>query len=701
MVRRTTRCWTTMRWVQGRGAVRARRSVVALLVAVGAAWAETPPAPLTQLPYTPSLDLASLDRTVDPCTDFYRYSCGGWLANNPLPPDRSRFSVYGKLFQENLQYLWGLLEQAARVDAQRTPLETQIGDYFAACIDQPARDAKGASPLQPALEALARVDSSAGLVEWWAARHREGTGLLFGFFAQQDPADARRVIATLDAGGLGLPNRDYYLATEGEAAELRAAYQRHVERMLTLIDVPAAEAASDARAVLRIETALARAGLSEVERRDPHRLHNPTTRERLVSRHPRLDWNRFFTGVGAPDFQQLNVLEPKFFAALERQLRTVPPADWKAYLRWHLLAAAAPELSEPLVQADFEFYGQTLRGQKARAPRWRTCVESVDQLLGEALGRVFVERTFPPEAKAGAQAMSRFVVQAMAARLDQLDWMGDATRQAAHTKLQALRTKIGYPDRWRDLSGIEVRRDDHYGNTQRAARFEAARDLRKIGQPVDRDEWEMSAPTVNAYYQPLLNDMNFPAGVLLPPLYDLKLDDAPNYGNTGSTIGHELTHGFDDEGRQYDANGNLRDWWTKRDARAFRQRAECLVKQYGAYPIVDQLTINSRLTLGEDLADLGGTILAYEAWRLATQTQRLAPVDGFTPDQRFFIGFAQWACEQETLESMRVNAKTNPHSPGRYRINGVVVNMPEFAAAFGCREGQPMVKPEAERCRVW
>ena len=470
-------------------------------------------------------------------------------------------------------------------------------------------------------------------------------------------------------------------------------------RTLELLGDPAPAAAAAAATVLRLETELAKASLTQVDKRDPYKLFHRMSLAELEKITPSFRWREYLRAAGAPGIATVNVTEPAFYAEVEKLLASEPLAAWRDYLRWHLAGAASPYLAAPLRDAAFDFYGRTLEGLEQPPPRWRSCVEWVDRDLGEALGKVFVEATFEPETKAEIERMVGFIEAAMADRIRALDWMSPETKVRAFAKLGAMRNKIGYPEKWRDYSALPVARGDFFANVAAAARFENARQLGKIGKPVDRGEWGMTPPTVNAYYNPSMNDMNFPAGVLMPPLYDARLDAAPTYGNTGGTIGHELTHGFDDEGRQFDAEGNLKDWWTAADAEAFVARAQCVVDQYAQYPIVDDLKINSRLTLGEDVADLGGTILAWEAWKKATAGQTLEPRDGLTPEQRFFVGYAQWDCSQQRPELLRIYAATNPHSPGVWRINGVVANMPEFARAFQCRAGQPMVRENV--CRIW
>ena len=656
--------------------------------------------PLSELPYTPSLDVPSLDKSVDPCTDFYQFSCGGWTASNPIPPDQAAWSVYGKLEEENLQYLWGVLEDDARPSSDRTPVQQKIGDYFAACMDTSAIESLGAKPLRPLLDEIRAIKTKEDLIAFLAKEHPRnyGSGFLFGFGADQDFGDATQVIAYAHAGGIGMPDRDYYTKTDAKSKELRAKYLAHVTKMLELTGETKAQAAKDAATTMRIETALAKAALTRVEKRDPYNLYHKMSVADFSKLAPSLDWKRYLAGSGITTVQTINVTEPKFFKALNKEVNDVPLADWKAYLRWQAVHVRAPYLSKSFVTEDFNFYRKTLRGVTEQPPRWKQCVRYVDRDLGEALGEDFVRRTFTPDTKQRTVDMTQRIEKAMENEINGLDWMTAPTKQKALEKLHAIANKVGYPDRWRDYSPVEVTRGDFIGNVTRATVFESKRELAKIGKPVDRGEWGMTPPTVNAYYNPQMNDINFPAGVLQPPLFDPKLDDAPNYGNTGSTIGHELTHGFDDEGRQFDGQGNLKDWWTAADAKAFEERVQCVRDQYAQYTVIDDIKINSKLTAGEDVADIGGTLLAYIAWKDAdpNETQER---DGFTPDQRFFIGFAQWACENQRPENLRANAITNPHSPGRYRINGIVSNLPEFARAFKCGENAPMVSKKV--CKIW
>ena len=651
------------------------------------------------MPYSPSLDVRSLDRSVDPCVDFYKFSCGGWEKNNPIPADQAGWSVYAKLANDNQQFLWGILEDDAKAQ-NRTPIQQKVGDYFEACMNTSAIDAQGDRPVLAELSAIDALKTRAEVAAALARLHHEYPG---GFFFNsgtgQDAIDSSLMIVELGAGGLGLPDRDYYTKTDEKSVKIREQYVAYIQQLLTLAGESAEPAKADADATLKIETALAKASLTRVQRRDPHATYHMETIEELSKQTPSIDWPVYFKVQGAPGITRLNVSQPEFMKALETELTTENVAALRGYLRFHLLAAAAPYLAHPYEQASFDFFSKTLRGVPAMPPRWKTCTRAVDRNLGEALGQEFVHRTFSADTKAKTQLMTEQIETAMQHEIENLDWMSPATKAEALRKLHAIRNKIGYPEKWRDYSALEVKPDDYFGDALRAHRFEDARRWNKLGKPVDRDEWGMTPPTVNAYFSPQMNDINFPAGVLQPPLYDTKEDDAPNYGNTGATIGHELTHAFDDEGRQFDAKGNLRDWWTPEDAKGFEDRINCVRDQYAGYVIVDDIHINSKLTSGEDVADIGGTLLAYIAWKKQTEGQTLAPADGFAPDQRFFVGMAQWACENERAENLRVSAITNPHSPGFARINGVVSNMPEFQKAFNCKAGQPMVhKPT---CHVW
>ena len=674
---------------------------LAVLLASTAARADSPDTPLHRLPYTPGLDVAAMDRAANPCEDFYQYACGGWLRSNPIPADQASWDVYRKVAQDNERFLWGILEEAARPEAKRSAIQRKIGDYFAACMDEARVETLGAKPLARDLGRIARLRSKSELPKLLAQlEEANGSGgYFFGFGSRQDFADANQVIAFATHGGLGLPDRDYYLKDDERMRAMRDAYVAHVTRMFALLGDGPDVARAEAQTVMRIETALAMASLARVDRRDPYKLFHKLDRPALAALTPAFDWNAYLATLRLAHIRVVNVTQPDFLEAVSREIAQLPLDDIKVYLRWHVAHDAAPYLSAAFVNESFAFFSKTLRGVPQLKPRWKRCVGLVDDQLGEALGQEFVRRAFSADSKARTLRITRQVEEAMRRDIESLDWMGPATKREALAKLETIVNKIGYPDKWRDYSSVVVKRGDFFGNVQRAQLFESHRQLAKIGRPVDRGEWHMTPPTVNAYYDAQLNDINFPAGVLQPPLFDPRMDDAPNYGDTGGTIGHELTHGFDDQGRKFDASGNLRDWWTKEDAQAFDSRAQCIVDQYAKYVVVDDIRINSKLTQGEDIADLGGLLLAWMAWKAETANAKLEPRDGLTPGQRFFVGYAQWACGNDRPENQRVRAVTDPHSPPKYRVNGLVVNMPEFAEAFSCKPAQAMVAEK--RCRVW
>ena len=658
--------------------------------------------PLTSFPYTPVLDVTSMDKTADPCVDFFQYTCGGWQKHNPIPPDQSRWDVYAKMEQDNRRVLWGILDKLATQTDGRSVPQQKIGDAFAACTNENLTESLGARPMQPLLDRIAAMKTKKDLPAVLASLQLAtgDDGLFFGFGSAQDYADSTRVIAFATQGGLGMPDRDYYLKTDARSRELREKYVAHVARMFALMGDSEAEAKANASVVMSIETALAKGSLTLVEQRDPQKLFHPGNQRKLQALTPAFAWKPYLETLGVAGNDRYNISEPRFFQALDFQLRMRKLDDLKTYLRWHVAHVSAPFLSKAFVNENFDYFRKTLRGVPELTPLWQRCVALVDAQIGEALGQEFVKLTFGPELKAKTLHMTQQIQAAMESEIRNLDWMGPQTKEKALVKLHGIVNKIGYPDKWRDYSALVIKRDDLLGNVERGDEFEARRQLAKIGKPVDHSEWGMTPPTVNAYYDPQMNDINFPAGVLQPPLFDAKLDDAPNYGNTGSTIGHELTHGFDDEGRQFDAKGNLKNWWTKKDADEFNKRTTCLTDQYGKYVVIDDVHINSKLTLGEDLADFGGLVLAIIAWK-GEMAAHPAPqaIDGFTPDQRFFIGMAQWACSNDRPEQLRLQAATNPHSPNRYRINGLVANFKEFEQAFSCKPGQPMAP--VTRCKVW
>ena len=646
--------------------------------------------------HSPIINLNNMDSAVDPCTDFYTYACGGWLKKNPIPPDKTSWGLGSKLDDDNRALLRQILEEAAAA-GPADPAQKKIGDYYSACMDEKAIEAAGTAPLKSSLDRINGMRSKRDIAR--VAASMPSQSILFDFESDQDFKDSTQVIAQVDQDGLGLPDRDYYVKTDAKSVELRQAYLVHVQKMFELLGDSPTVAASEAQAVMRIETVLANGSLTQVERRDPKLLYHKMTREQLEALAPAFQWKEYFSETGQPGVQTLNVAAPEFFKAMNAVLEKEDLESWKAYLRWHLVHANAPYLSAAFVNADFDFFGKTLGGAQELEPRWKRCVSYTDNHLGEALGQAYVQRAFSPEAKRRAQEMVKEIEQAMERDIQSLSWMSPETKQKALEKLHAVANKIGYPDKWRDYSSLTVARDDEMGNVLRARTFEFNRQLGKIGKPVDRGEWGMTPPTVNAYYNPQINDINFPAGILQPPFFDPSADDAPNYGDMGATIGHELTHGFDDEGRQFDAQGNLRDWWTPVDGKQFEQRASCVSDQYSQYVAVDDIKVNGQLTMGENVADLGGLMLAYMAWQDETRGKKLEPIDGLTPAQRFFVGYGQGWCSNTRDETKRMYATIDPHSPDKYRANGVVSNSPEFQQAFQCKAGSPMVREN--RCRVW
>jgi endothelin-converting enzyme/putative endopeptidase len=663
-------------------------SVVALPIAAALTYAQTAS--------QSGLELAALNRSIDPCADFYQFACGGWLASNPIPADRSRWGRFDELQERNSEILRRVLEQAA---AGRDPASKKIGDYYATCMDEQTINRRGAGPLAPDLKNIAALQNVDRLPELLAELHKIGVNALFGFGAEADFKDASTVIGIAGQGGMGLPDRDYYLRDDAKSVDIRKQYVEHVTKMLTLAGAPAGQAAADAATVMRVETALARAALDIVARRSPENMYHKMTIGELQALTPRFGWTRYLRAIAAPNVTAINVTEPEFFRGLDRLVATTPLDQLRTYLRWQLVHQNAVILSTPFVDENFRFYSGTLQGIQAQRPRWKRCVDYVDADLGEALGQAFVKETFGERAKADTLKMVHEIETALEKDFQTLDWMTEETKSQAFAKLHALTDKIGYPDRWRDYSALTIERGDAVGNSQRANAFEFHRQLSKIGKPLDKTEWSMTPPTVNAYFNPLQNNINFPAGILQPPFYSASHDPAVNFGGAGAVIGHELTHGFDDQGRQFDAQGNLKDWWTAADAKAFDDRSSCFVNQYGSYTAVDDVKLNGKLTLGENTADNGGLRLALMAYTASLVDSPAQTLDGFQPEQRVFMGWAQVWCENRRPEYERLQAQTNPHSPGRYRVNGVMSNMPEFQKAFSCKNDAPMVK--GAQCRVW
>jgi putative endopeptidase len=660
----------------------------------------------TTVPVKPKLfDASAIDKTADPCTDFFQYACGAWIKNNPIPSDRTRWGRFDALADYNTYSLYAELKTAA--DKPKDALQKQFGDYFAACMDTSTIDKEGAKPLEPQLKAIDALKSIHDLAAFNAAQDRRGGGAFFGVGITQDQKDSSQQIAATGQGGLTLPDRDYYLNQTPRYKEIRAQYQAHVEAMFQLVGDTPAQAATEAANVLWIETQLAIGSMDRVEMRDPAKRYHIMTIAEVQKLSPDFDWSTYLKGIDVPA-KTLNVSSPGYVTTVEYELSHGTLSAIKSYMRWHAIHSAAPYLAKPFEEANFDFFSRTLNGQKEQQPRWKRCVRMTDRALGEAVGQDWVKVNFPPSAKDNMEKLVHSLEAAMAEDLKTLPWMSDATKIEARKKLDAIADKIGYPDHWRDYSSIEVKRDDLLGNITRADGFERKRNLAKFGKPVDPTEWGMTPPTVNAYYSPPQNNINFPAGILQPPFYDNNLDAAVNFGGIGVVIGHEMTHGFDDQGAKYDLHGNVRQWMTDDDLAKFKQRSECYAKEYDGFQVAPGQNLNGHLTLGENSADNAGIRIAYQALMktLDTPGDASEPLyldgkrDGYTPSQRFFIAYGQLWCENQTEQAARVSAKTDPHSNGHWRIDGVVQNFDEFGKAFGCKLGSPMM-PASGGCRTW
>jgi endothelin-converting enzyme/putative endopeptidase len=643
-------------------------------------------------------DPASIDRAIDPCTDFYQYACGTWIKSNPIPSDQASWGRFSELNERNRLILREILEAAAA--AKTRDADTQkIGDYYAACLDEKAIEAKGIAVLKTEFARIDAMKSTQDLAEVLAHLHRLGVNVLFNFSSGQDFKDSNAVIGNADQGGLGLPERDFYFRDDERTVATRKEYVAHLTRLLKLMGVPDAQAAQQADDVMKLETAMAKASMDVTSRRDPTAVYHMMTLAKFEGLSDSFAWSKYFAALKAPKMDNINVVVPDFFTAQQTLLRSESLAVWKTYLKLHLVVGQSEMLPKAFDDEVFAFNGTFLAGQKEQKARWKRCVAAVDGDLGEALGKAYVEKTFGADGKARTLEMVKKIEASMAKDLEQLTWMTPETKKKAEEKLAAVTNKIGYPDSWRDYSALTIVKGDAMGNSLRANEFEFNRQLQKIGKPVDRLEWQMTPPTINAYYDPQMNNINFPAGILQPPFFDKKADDAENLGAIGMVIGHELTHGFDDEGRQFDAKGNLEDWWTEADAKAFEAKANCLVDEYSGFVVGKGVHLNGKLTLGENTADNGGIRLAYMALMNVLAAKTLPPQDGFTAEQRFFLSFGQEWCSNTTPEIEQLRAQTDGHSMDRYRVNGVVSNLPEFQKAFGCPAGKPMVSAKA--CRVW
>ena len=651
----------------------------------------------------PGLDKSLMDTSADPCVDFYRYACGNWSKLHPIPSDSPNSDQFYNLEQYNRQVLRGILEKAASGGADRDADTQKIGDYYASCMDDEAIQRRGLAPLEDELERINQLSSKDQLPELLAHYQLINVNAFLGFGSQPDFSDARKMIAAVEQGGLGLPEKDYYLRSGDKDKEIRDQYVQHVARILKLLGSSDKEATSDAAAIMSLETALAKESLDVTAQRDPHNIYHTMPNQDLQAMTPVLNWNRLYAASGSPGFERINVGEPAFFKKMNEVIQETDLATIKAYLRWQLVASLdGLTLPKALDDEKFDFDSRRLSGVPEQEPRWRRCVRSTDAALPEALGRAYVEQYFPAASKEKTLEMIHDIEAAMDREFGLLDWMSDATKARAKEKLHLIANKVGYPDKWRDYSKLEIVRGDAFQNNVRSLEFESRRQLAKIGKPTDREEWSTSPPTVNAYYRPTRNDITFPAGVLQPAFFDTRAPAAVNYGHIGMFMGHEITHGFDDQGRQFDGYGNLHDWWTKEDAEKFKQKTECLVDQYGQFSVGDT-KLNGRLTLGENTADNGGLRLALMAFLARAGEDKIdldkKSEDGYTPVEQLFLGFAQNWCSEWRPELERLILTTDPHSPSRFRANGVLVNMPEFGKAFSCKVGQPMMP--AKTCRVW
>ena len=650
------------------------------------------------------LDKRFLDTSADPCVDFAKYSCGNFSKLYPIPADRSNFGT-GALVGEHTRFeLHSLLQKVEADSPSRTASEQKVGDYYASCMNTDAIEAEGLKPLQPELDRIAALKDKSGLTPLLAHFQLINVGAFFNYGEQQDFKDARKQIAAVDQGGLGLPERDYYLRTGDAAEKTRQQYVQHVAAMLKLLGESDSASTSDAQKIMQLETALAKVSMDITSQRDPKNVYHLMSVADLTALAPDIAWPSFFTDTGAPPVSELNVTNPDFFKGLHALLQSTDLDTIKTYIRWQLInGVPSVVLPKALDEEDFKFFGQQLRGQPQQQARWKRCSTATDGALGEALGQIYVKAFFSPESKARTLQMVKDIEDAMDREIDTLTWMSPETKTKAKAKLHQVADKIGYPDHFRDYAALKIVRGDALGNAIRSVEFENHRQIAKIGQPVDRGEWGMSPPTVDAYYNPSMNDINFPAGILQSPFYASSATDAEVYGHIGGIVGHELTHGFDDEGRKFDGNGNLADWWTDEDAKKYEAMTDCEVKEYGGFTAVDEVKVNGQLTLGENTADNGGLRLALMAFQADAKRKGIdlnaKDASGFTPLQQFFLAHGQNWCGDDRPEQVRLQVQTDPHSPRQFRIIGVIENMPEFGKAFGCKPGQPMMPVNS--CRVW
>ena len=647
-------------------------------------------------------DFSSIDRSVSACQDFNRFANGGWIDRNPVPAAYSRWGRFETLDEQNINVLHQILDGLVAKKRYANANEQKIAEFYGSCMDEPAIEAAGNKPLQSEMDRIAKISDLLSLEDEIAVFHAHRIPAVFGFGANQDAKDSSAMIAQLAQGGLGLPDRDYYTSDDAKMKATREEYVKHIARTFELMGDSPDQAAREAATVMKIETKLAESSLTRVQRRNAEANYHPMDKRMLIELTPDFDWGRYFRNINLPEVGKINVGQPDFFKAVDKMLKDTPINDWKTYLRWHLVNAASNTLSSKFVEESFNFNGKYMSGTTEMLPRWRRCVTSTDRALGEALGQLYVAKTFTPQARQRARTMVANLIAALKDDLTTLSWMSNETRQKAIAKLEAYDRKIGYPDKWRDYEALTITRGPYYNNFVSAGEFEFKRGVGKIGKPVDRTEWGMTPPTVNAYYNAQYNEIVFPAGILQPPFYDPKADDAFNYGGIGAVIGHEMTHGFDDNGAKFDANGNLVMWWTPDDYKKFTERTNCVVKQFDSYEVEPGLHEKGQLVVGESVADLGGLTVAYAAYQKSLQGKpRPKDINGFTPEQRFFLGWAQVWAQNIRPEAARLRVQTDPHPLGKFRVNGPLSNMPQFAAAYGCKAGDPMVRPPEQRCQIW
>ncbi len=643
----------------------------------------------------------NFDTTVKPQDDFYRYANGSWLKRTAIPPEYARWGSFDELMQRNISNLKLLCERASAQDNSPSAIEHMVGDFYASGMDEAAINQSGAAALNFEFTKISAIATPADVLNEIASLHKIGVNAGFEFGSEADFKDSNHELAQLAQGGLGLPDRDYYFRDDDKSKKLREAYVKHVAKTLMLLGDSLTSAQTGSQAVMKLETSLAQASLSAVQLRNPYASYHKMTVQKVESLVPDLNLTSYFTSVRAPSFTDINLAHPDFFKAFSVVLNTTPISDWKTYLRWHLVHTYSPYLSEDYVRENFSFYGVTLTGTKVMKPRWKRVVTTIDRSIGEALGQLYVNAYFPAESKERALKLVSNLRAALGDKIGTLEWMDEATKQKAREKLNSFTVKIGYPDTWRDYSNLVINRGPYVLNVLKANAFEVRRNLIRIGKEVDKSEWGMSTPTVNAYYNPLQNEIVFPAGILQPPFFDAKADDAVNYGGIGAVIGHEMTHGFDDQGRQFDSHGNLTNWWSKESEQKFKVRSAAIVDQFNGYFPISDLHINGQLTQGENIADLGGLKIAYAGLQKALADQSRDKIDGFTPEQRFFISFASVWAGKMTPESLRLQLNTNPHSPGEFRTNGPLSNLDEFAQAFNVPEGAGMRRSADKRFTIW